>query len=194
MGSSYCHQSNELIRTCMYCARREVSKLQYSNADLGKRQIHLESSILIIFIQRNVASEEARALRHDHRWWWYHRTCAYQCLSSTLVKVFAIWSPDLRLHPPKTAMFTKSECVIGISSCLPQLPVGPLDVIHKREVLTLVIRGKGGHILWLLSFRKPRICKVSRISWCIESEANTLAQRQHDLPILPEDSMKFGDT
>ena len=62
-------------------------------------------------------------------------------------KGFRVLESRLRLHPPKTAMFTECECVIGISSCLPQLPVGQLDVTHKKDVLTLVIRGKGCHIL-----------------------------------------------
>ena len=55
-----------------------------------------------------------------------------------LVKIFEIYTPEN----------CECECVIRISSSLPQLPVGQLDVAHKQDVLTLVTMG-------FLSLRKP---------------------------------------
>ena len=85
-------------------------------------------------------------------------------------------------------MFAEYKCVFGISSCLPRLPAGQLDITHKNDVSTLVITGKGGRIFWFLFVRMPQIYKASNIPRFTKSETDILAQQHLDLPILPEGS------
>lgn len=85
------------------------------------------------------------------------------------------------------------KCIFGISSSLPGLHDGHLNITHGKGVSSLVIVGKGGRIFWFIFVQMEQIYQGHSIPRFTTSDAATLAQQHLDLRILPQGAVTFGD-